>query len=164
LELYQKSNSNKADIASILNNIGLNYIDMNLADNAIDSFQNSLETYRRIESKNSFIIADILNNIGKAYLILDDHEKSLEYFTQSLEIIKYLEENETNSRKIAIILYNIGGCYFSLKKFRFAIENYDSLNHIKENAILTIANHHSSWDNSMRSASQFIHSAGLDLC
>lgn len=49
------------------------------------------------------------------------------------------------------------------EKVSFAIENYDSLNHIKENAILTIANHHSSWENSMRAVSQFIHSAGSDL-
>jgi glycosyltransferase involved in cell wall biosynthesis len=52
-------------------------------------------------------------------------------------------------------------CLFD--RVSYAIENYDSLNHIKENAILTIADHHSSWGNAMRSASAFIHSAGLNV-
>jgi glycosyltransferase involved in cell wall biosynthesis len=52
-------------------------------------------------------------------------------------------------------------CLF--ERVSYAIDNYDYLNHIKENAISTIADHHSSWGNAMRSASAFIHSAGLNV-
>jgi len=49
------------------------------------------------------------------------------------------------------------------ERVSYAIDNYDSLDSIRQNAIATIAEHHSSWDHAMRSAADFVHSAGASV-
>jgi glycosyltransferase involved in cell wall biosynthesis len=97
-------------------------------------------------------------------MMMTKHPSYLPLEMMACGTIVLANENQANQWLLkdninCLTFFPTRSCLF--ERVSFAIENYDSLNHIKENAISTIAEHHSSWGNAMRSASAFVHGAGL---
>jgi serine phosphatase RsbU (regulator of sigma subunit)/Tfp pilus assembly protein PilF len=115
---FAESAHNNKDIASILNNIGVNYWYQK-------SFAKAKEYYLkahalRLAIGNKKEISKSLNNLGIISVELRDFAEAIRYYTQSLAIKKEIGD-ETG---IANCYNNLGIVYEELKKPGPALENY----------------------------------------
>ena len=99
-------------------------------------------------------------------MMMSKHPSYLPLEMMACGTIVLANENEANQW---LLEANVNCLTFSptrsclYEKVSYAIDNYDSLGSIRQNAIATIAEHHSSWDHAMRSAADFVHSAGSSV-
>lgn len=92
-------------LASVLNNIGILYYQMDKNDEAFSYFDNSLQLFQKLDAKRD--IANMYRNIGELYLSKNDTLSGIGYFEKSLEIANKIKENFA----IGYSLYYLGVSY-----------------------------------------------------
>lgn len=107
IEYFQKAieiftaNGFESETATILNNIGAAYLDLNEPRKALEFNRQSLIIHKKSVDKSGE--ATTLNNIGFAHLLLDETSESLKNFNQAL----ILAQETQNKGLEAIILSNL---------------------------------------------------------
>jgi tetratricopeptide (TPR) repeat protein/serine/threonine protein kinase len=112
-----------AEVASILNNLGLAWDALGEAQKAITYYEKALLIDIKTYGDQHPTVAVYLNNIGSAWYALGETQKALTYFEQALAInIKTYGDQHPN---VARCLNNLGGAWNELGKAKKAITYYE---------------------------------------
>ena len=116
-----RSSMDRSEKATILNNIGSCYEQLNLDNKALAYYTKSLLIYRQILKTDQHPnIAIVLNNIASIHFKLNEYQQALEFYEQSLQI--YTKLDNKYSVTTAVILNNIGMVLNNMKLYSKAIE------------------------------------------
>ncbi|MBV6622711.1 MAG: tetratricopeptide repeat protein [Rivularia sp. (in: Bacteria)] len=113
--LAQTTEARKAE-ADRLFNQGIQQIEANQLESALQSWKQALQIYREINDRAG--VGDVLNNLGLAYHRLGDSKKAIDFLQQSLPIAKKLGDRAG----VGNALNNLGLAYRRLGDFKKAIE------------------------------------------
>jgi tetratricopeptide (TPR) repeat protein len=105
-------------IAEAYRVMGLGQFYLNLPEDAINSYINSLNYYTK--ENNLRGIAKVYNNIGSLYRD-NDYDRSLEFFQKALDIGNKLSDKNL----IATSYLNLGNFYFRKKSYNQALKYYN---------------------------------------
>lgn len=104
------------DLATIYQNIGVSYKELNKTLDLQDTYLKSLELYTKTENNPQIAITNF--NIGELYFEDKAYEKSLTYFLKAKELSSYISQPYLKSQ-----LYQyLGKVYYQLKKSELAYE------------------------------------------
>ncbi len=111
-----KLKGNKSEIASVLNQLGLAYNNVEDFDRAMNYFNQSVSVAEGIDDRKALSI--YLNNIGNSYFTQKKYGKALEFYQRSLEIKREIAYQTGE----ALTLYNMGNTHYRLKNMDIAME------------------------------------------
>jgi hypothetical protein len=97
-----------AQLAQLLNNLGMVRLMLNRPNDALLSFQESLQIYRSTAPGDSFEIAAALNNVGGVWRDLKDYLKAASYFQSAVDMYHRLSKDENIA--LANSLSNLALC------------------------------------------------------
>lgn len=133
---FDKTNSNKENLANAYSNIARFYLDLgpNKRDKAQDFYQKSLEMFEEIAKSNPSMVNDenlamAYNNIANMYSTGDSKDivNAQFFYKQAIDIIKRLideHENINLKKTLALADINIASLYFSENNFSEAEKWY----------------------------------------
>lgn len=111
-----KKKGKKAEIASVLNQLGLAYNNVEDFDRAMSYFNQSVSVAEGINDKKALSI--YLNNIGNSYFSQEQYGKALEFYQRSLELKREIKYQSGE----ALTLHNMGNTHYRLQNVDMALE------------------------------------------
>ncbi|HOY38343.1 MAG: tetratricopeptide repeat protein [Bacteroidales bacterium] len=117
---YASAANDNFRLNTAYNNIGVIYRQQQSLEPAIQYFEKSL--YYAYACRDTLSIVYCLSNIGNAYAVLGQYEKALSRYIKAYNLLKELPET---TEELAYINNNIAGIYRRLKKFDFAVSQYN---------------------------------------
>ncbi len=111
--------SDKLLVASIYNNLGNVYADIEQYEKALQHYESYLAIATEKNDKNNMVNG--LSNIGQVYLELKRPSEALTFFNKALAYAK----EEVNEFAIAAIINNIGNTYKFKKQYAEALKHFE---------------------------------------
>ncbi|SEL84779.1 tetratricopeptide repeat protein [Parapedobacter koreensis] len=119
LKLYQ-TESDSANVASVLNGLGNSYADLNDQAQSIGYYKKAL---RYAEQMNDLTrMMTVYSNIGTVYRQVDSNDLALRYFDKGLQLAKKLK----HTMLIAQNLMNIGNIQLKMNQADKALDSYQA--------------------------------------
>lgn len=109
-EIHQNEVFNPVLRASVDNNIGVVYLDIDSLDRALYYFNQSLETYEKYGMING--LAAIVRNVGHIYKKKGDNEKAVENFRKGIELFP----TTGNLKELASAEADLGNLYLEMDR------------------------------------------------
>ncbi|MFO8088097.1 MAG: tetratricopeptide repeat protein [Bacteroidales bacterium] len=116
----EKANEYK-DMAMIISNIGVLYVNSGNYELAVENFIKALEMKRKYNA-DPLSISKTYTSIGTAYFRLENYDKALAYYQKSYDIKK---ENNTDLRGLSKVSLNMGAVYKQTDNLDSAIYFFD---------------------------------------
>lgn len=120
LPITVETNRSVLEVATLCNNIGLAYADLNQHEKAIEYKKTALKLLESETSKNWPEIAKFHNNIGYSYRMLKEYDKALYHQNESLRIRK--NTLVPKHKDIAISIESVAGTYLKMGNFHKGLE------------------------------------------
>lgn len=98
----------ESGIASCLNNIGQDYMDLGRNEEAVSYFYQALGHFERLGDKN--FASKAYSNIGRLYALMEQPDSAVRIFARCLE----LEKEQQNYREVSYICNSMAQCYLNL--------------------------------------------------
>ena len=128
--IIQHGEYNK-EIADLLNNVGVLYLNIGDIDNALAYYNKALIIRKALFGDDHYIVAESYNNLGNLYTYLKDFEKALEYHNKALSI--RLQTFGAEDMTVSESYHNIGGVYNARGDYHKALELFKKAMEIREN-------------------------------
>jgi signal transduction histidine kinase len=93
---YARQYNQKIDVADVLTEIGLTYIQLNEPRKAVDYMNQALGIYQQIQKKDiSRKISFVYSDLGLAYSQLNQHQNALDAFQRCLSMVRITNDKRT---------------------------------------------------------------------
>ena len=118
LSLYQKSASNNQDVAVVIHNITLVYMNLGELKDSFQFLENALKLYRNScgDPDSDPHFAEILHSMGLCKKRMGENAEAVRFFEQSLKIRELTSPNVATDPDVLRTLYNAGMCLPALSE------------------------------------------------
>lgn len=138
------------DVATALNDLGVNWLKQGELDKALSYFQQSKDLREQLTGKNSVAVAESYENLGALYARQRDYKQALKMYREALQI--FAKELPATDPCIPQARNNLGEAYFQLSQpdeagaaFRQALDEFVAIYGEKHYQVAIVYNNLAGW-------------------